>query len=48
MFANLSTGVEVGLKSKGELIDSTHIRCFVPINKGEIKLTNINITLNDQ
>lgn len=36
------------MKSRGELIDSTHIRCWVPKNHGDIRVSNVNITLNDQ
>lgn len=48
LFQNISNLDSPGVKSIAYAIDSTHTSCMVPINNNELKLTSINLTLNDQ
>jgi hypothetical protein len=48
LFENITSPDAVGVKIHAVAIDSTHISCMVPINNNELRLTNINVTLNDQ
>lgn len=48
LFENISALDSPGVKTQAYAIDSTHISCMVPINNNELKMSSINVTLNDQ
>jgi len=36
------------LKTRGTVVNSTKIICWVPVNNAEAKVSNVNVTFNDQ